>query len=91
MTILSLGIESSGTVGIALSQAPACFSMAESTILLLGGSKLVIESLEPLLRELLGEGVLELERGVTVRGCTSWCVHPQSSCTAQVRACHVVG
>ena len=29
--------------------------MAESTILLLAGSKLVTESLEPLLRELLGE------------------------------------
>ena len=49
-------------MGIVLSQVPACFSMAESTILLLAGSKLVIECLELLLRELLGEGVLELER-----------------------------
>ena len=38
MIILSLGMESLGSVGMALNHAPACFSMEESTILLFGGS-----------------------------------------------------
>ena len=37
ITILSLGMESLGSVGMVLSHAPACFSMEEFTILLLVG------------------------------------------------------
>ena len=67
MTILSLGIESLGSVGMALSHVPACFSMEESTIILFVESKAVVELLEGLTCNLFSKGVLVLETWVAIQ------------------------
>ena len=67
MTILSLGMESFGSVGMALSHAPACFSMEESTVLLFVGPGCVVELLEGLTCNLFSKGVLELETWVAIQ------------------------
>ena len=60
-------MEGLGSVGMTLSHAPACFSMEESTILLLVESKAVVELLEGLTCNLLSKSVLELETWVAIQ------------------------
>ena len=67
MTILSLGMESFGSVGMALSHAPACFSMEESMILLFIGVQAVVELLEGLTCNMFSKGVLKLETWVAIQ------------------------
>ena len=66
MTILSLGMESFGSVGMALSHALTCFSI-ESPLSFVCGVQAVVELLEGLTCNLFSKGVLEFETWVTIQ------------------------
>ena len=88
MTILPLGMESFGSVGMALSHAPACFSMEESTILICW-VQAVVKLLEGLTCNLFSKGVLGLETWVTIQ---RMCILESADFTTHLswRRCHVV-